>query len=424
MSNPLISQIDHLLSGRDLVQSNPLTTAHQGKGTRSLFSRCAAAALGLAAAALSMNAQTPASQVVPDLTTATQTRHTEPVANLAVQQFWTPQRILNAKAPPVTLRVAADGKPLVADTEAAFRGAAQKSAGGLPDPQAAQNLQKTLVSPADFATFAETDEADALSEVPEASSPFGARFTTSRVFPDAASAAFPYRTAGKLYFHDPRTSFNYVCSASVLRPRIIMTAGHCVTHPSTSPYYRYFYTNFMFVPAYNNGSAPFGVWTPSAEWIINTWYYSDGSVPNAQDIGMLVARDGRTKLGYTTGWLGYFTNQLGNNNVTMLGYPCNLDSCLKMEENFAQTYEYGGNNTYIYGSAMKGGSSGGPWIQDFGVNPSGAPSGLLANNYLVGVTSYGPTNTALMFSGASNLDNDFLSLLSSACGAASTGNCQ
>jgi hypothetical protein len=139
---------------------------------------------------------------------------------------------------------------------------------------------------------------------------------------------------------------------------------------------------------------------------------------------MLVANDQSSKIGYITGWLGYWTGQLGYNNATILGYPCNLDSCLKMEETNAQTFEYGGNNTYIYGSAMKGGASGGPWIQDFGVSPAGAPPGLLANNYLIGVTSYGPVNTSLMYLGASNLDGDFLNLLSAACGPATTGNCQ
>jgi V8-like Glu-specific endopeptidase len=226
-----------------------------------------------------------------------------------------------------------------------------------------------------------------------------------------------------LFFHDPRTGGNFYCSASVLRPRIIVTAGHCVTHPSTSPFFRYFYSNFLFVPAYNNGSAPYGTWTPSQEWITNTWYFSDGSVPNPQDVGILIARDQSTKLGYITGWLGYFTNQLGNNNITMLGYPCNLDSCLKMQETFAQTFEYGGNNTYIYGSAMKGGASGGPWIQDFGIAPAGAPAGLLGNNYLVAVTSYQPTNTSLMYLGASNLNGDFLNLLLNYACVAAPGNC-
>ncbi len=110
----------------------------------------------------------------------------------------------------------------------------------------------------------------------------------------------------------------------------------------------------------------------------------------------------------------------------MLGYPCNLDSCVRMEATNAQTYESGGNNTYIYGSAMKGGASGGPWIQDYGVTPVGtpAPSSALGLNRLVAVTSYQPlpTNSPLEYLGASNLDNSFLTLLTDACNAG-TGNC-
>jgi V8-like Glu-specific endopeptidase len=374
-------------------------------------------------AALSISAQTP-DLAVPDVSTAIHTVHTELAQTAAVQQFWTAERLRNAKPIEPTLRVAADGRPMVADTPAAFNAPAVKASGGLPRVEPGTSLHKTLISASELAEAPVNSEVtDALNVVPDATSAFGAHFTTSRVFPDSTTVYYPYRTAGKLFFHDPRTGGNFVCSASVLRPRIIVTAGHCVTHPSTSIFFRYFYTNFIFVPAYNNGSAPYGVWVPSQEWITNTWYFSDGSVPNQQDVGILIARDQGTKLGYITGWLGYYTNQLGNNNVTMLGYPCNLDSCGKMEETFAQTFEYGGNNTYIYGSAMKGGASGGPWIQDFGISPAGAPFGLLGNNYLVGVTSYQPNDTSLMYLGASNLDSRFLSLLSSACGAATSGNC-
>ena len=408
------------------IQSKTKAAVVTGRSSRRLFSRCGVAMLGMAATgALSLSAQTPSLQAVPDISTAVHTVHSEVTQGAAVEQFWTAARLLSAKPIEPALRVAADGRPLVSDTAAKFTGTAVKGTGGLPSVQPGASLRKTLVSASDLAgAQAEANVSEDVSAIPEASSSFGARFTTSRVFPDATTIAYPYRTAGKLFFHDPRTGGNFVCSASVLRPRIIVTAGHCVTHPSTNPFIRYFYSNFFFVPAYNNGSAPYGVWTPSQEWITNTWYFSDGSVPNQQDVGILIANDQRTKLGYVTGWLGYYTNQLGNNNVTILGYPCNLDSCAKMQETFAQTFEYGGNNTDIYGSAMKGGASGGPWVQDFGINPAGAPAGLLGNNYLVAVTSYGPINTALMYLGASNLDSRFLSLLSAACGSATTGNCQ
>ncbi len=386
------------------------------KRTRRLVSQCATMALGVAATAVLLSAQT--------ISSANHSVHIEGARGAAAQQFWTAERLLSAKTLQPALRVAADGLPLVSDTAESFNAPSVKSDGGLPRIEPGTSLQKTLISAADLADAQAAEQSESLGPVaPDASSAFGARFTTSRVFPDVSTVYYPYRTAGKLFFHDPRTGGNFVCSASVLRPRIIVTAGHCVTHASTSSDSRYFYSNFVFVPAYNNGSAPYGVWTPSEEWVTNTWYFSDGSVPNQQDVAMLIANDQRSKLGYITGWLGYYTNQLGNNNVTMLGYPCNLDSCAKMQETFAQTFEYGGNNTDIYGSAMKGGASGGPWIQDFGIPPVGAPAGLLGNNYLVAVTSYQPVNTSLMYLGASNLDSRFLSLLTDACGAATSGNC-
>ncbi|WP_157619773.1 trypsin-like serine peptidase [Skermanella stibiiresistens] len=261
----------------------------------------------------------------------------------------------------------------------------------------------------------------------EATSSFGAFFTTSRVFPDTATVVYPYVTAGKLFFRDPRTNQNFVCSASVLRPRIVVTAGHCVTHPSTDAAQRYFHTNFLFVPAFNNGTAPYGSWTSSQQWVLNAWHLSNGSVPNSGDVAFLIMNDqpvaGQTqRIGNVTGWLGWRTQALSRNHVTMLGYPCNLDSCTRMQETNAGTFADGGSNTFIYGSAMRGGASGGPWIQDFGVAAAGSPPGTLALNYLVAVTSYGPTATEPKYLGASILDSNFVNVLNSAC-SASPDNC-
>jgi V8-like Glu-specific endopeptidase len=262
---------------------------------------------------------------------------------------------------------------------------------------------------------------------PRATSSFGAFFSTTRVFPDGALMAYPYRTAGKLFFRDPRTNENMVCTASVLRPRIVVTAGHCVSHPSTDAAQRYFYTSFLYVPSYNDGVAPFGSWTSSQQWVLNAWHLSDGSVPNAGDVAFMAMNDQMVngqirRIGDVTGWLGWRTQMLSKNHVTMLGYPCNLDSCNRMEQTNAGSFADGGSNTIIYGSAMRGGASGGPWIQDFGVAPAGSEAGLLGNNYLIAVTSYGPTLEEPKYLGASNLDNNFTTVLNTAC-AAAVGNC-
>lgn len=343
----------------------------------------------------------------------------------AVEQYWTPERLLSAR--PMELHPAAgrNGLPIAPEVPEDHAPPAG-GRGGLPSVTLPASESKVLIPPQMLALAAAQNPE--LSITPEATSSFGAYFTTSRVFPDSTTRVYPSRTAGKLFFTEQGVG-NFVCSASVLRPRIVVTAGHCVAHPSTNPAQRHFYTNWLFIPAYDNGAAPYGTWTPKGEWVTNTWYFSDGSVPNAQDVGMLIMNDHvstagtATKIGNVTGWLGWEINVLSNDNVTMLGYPCNLDSCLKMEETGAQAFESGGNNTTIYGSAMRGGASGGPWIQDYGVQPAGAPPVAFGGNVLVGVTSYGPISTTPEYLGASNLDSRFQTLLNDACGPSTTGNC-
>jgi hypothetical protein len=129
-------------------------------------------------------------------------------------------------------------------------------------------------------------------------------------------------------------------------------------------------------------------------------------------------------IGNVTGWLGHWTNQLIRNHVTVLGYPGNLDNGERMQINHAQIFGSGGNNTYTYGSAMRGGSSGGPIIMDYGIRPASNPLvSELGRNYLVSVVSYGPISTTPKYQGASNLDSRFISLKNAACGAAGSGNC-
>ncbi len=341
-----------------------------------------------------------------------------------VEAYWTPAQLESARPLDLPPEVGTNGFPIV--TDAAPKPTPPVSSPGEPPSVNVGANQGRILIPQNYLLAPE------LSEIPEGTSSYGAYFTTGRVFPDAATTTYPYRAAGKLFFHDPRTGGNFICSASVLRVRVIVTAGHCVAHPSTSAASRYFYNNFLYVPSYNNGAAPYKSWTWTRALTTNTWYLSTGSVPNAQDVGMINPPDQffgtvKYKIGQVTGYLGYYTNQLAKNNVTMLGYPANLDNAGKMQITNAQTFSYGGNNTYIYGSAMRGGASGGPWIQDFGVRPVGTPPNtppvLLGNNYLVSVTSYGPTSTTPAYIGASNLNSDFVNLLNAACAPVGSGNC-
>ncbi len=187
--------------------------------------------------------------------------------------YWTAARIKGAQ--PLDPHPAVAPRNLSGLPHPTVRSGPSYSAEGAPPSVELDAPLNDQLAPPD-----ETPEAAPRADVkPLATSGFGAHFTTYRVFPDAATVAYPNRTAGKLFFEDPRTLKNYVCSASVLRPRIIVTAGHCVTNASTSASGRYFYSHFLFVPAYNNNSAPYGSWTPKQEWVTNAWYQSNGSVP-------------------------------------------------------------------------------------------------------------------------------------------------
>ena len=345
-----------------------------------------------------------------------------------VESYWTPERLQGARPPqlPAPDRTGPQGLPEGAELEAPQRERPPRQPESTkPAEQRARPPAVPRDSSLERQLMPEVQQSESVG--PEAVSSFGAFFTTSRVFPDAATTAYPYSTVGKLFFHDPRRNTDHVCSASVIRPRIVATAGHCVSNPSTNPTQRYFFTNFMFAPAFNNGAAPFGTWTSGQQWVLDAWHHSDGSVPNSGDVALLVINDrnvgGQTrKIGEITGMLGHVLNALSKNHLTLLGYPCNLDSCARMQITAAGSFASGGNNTFIYGSASRGGHSGGPWIQDFGVRPSSNPGLPLGLNLLVGITSYGPTATEPKYLGASNLNSSFTNMLNKAC-VATTGNC-
>src|SRR4029079_6443316 len=103
-------------------------------------------------------------------------------------------------------------------------------------------------------------------------------FTSTQLIPAAADLVYPYRTTGRLFFTIPGQG-NFVCSASAIQARIVLTAGHCVHSGANGN--SGFYTNFLFVPAFRNGNAPYQSWTFSFVTATSSWINSGGVLPNA-----------------------------------------------------------------------------------------------------------------------------------------------
>ena len=243
----------------------------------------------------------------------------------------------------------------------------------------------------------------------------------------ATNTQYPYRASGKLYFQDANNN-TFVCSASMVKRGLVVTAAHCVANYG----HMQFYHNWHFYPGYRNGSIPFGNQTVFQAWIKTSYFNgTDGCAvagivcPNDVAILILNTVNGGY-VGTQTGWYGYgwngfgFTN--GTTHVTQIGYPVCLNNGLYMERNDSQGFVSAANsNNTVIGSLMCGGSSGGPWLNNFGIRPTltGTGNGTAFNpNIVVGVTSWGYINNAVKQQGASPFtSNNIVSLVNSACGS-------
>ncbi len=239
---------------------------------------------------------------------------------------------------------------------------------------------------------------------------------------------YPYRASGKLFFNIGTST--YVCSASMIKRGVIVTAAHCVANYGASQ----FYSGWVFVPGYRNGVAPYATWTGAGATIMTSYYngtdgcYVYGVVcPNDVALITLVAQTSPVYPGTSTGWYGYgwdgwgFTSSLLT-QITQTGYPVALNGGLFMMRNdsYGYTSSTFSNNTVI-GSLMTGGSSGGPWLNNFGPKPtiSGTTFGSFSNpNIVVGVTSWGYTSSLPKEQGASPFTSgNIVPLVNAVCGS-------
>lgn len=205
---------------------------------------------------------------------------------------------------------------------------------------------------------------------------------------------FPYSTAGVLFFS--MYGGDYRCSASSIGNYAVWTAGHCV-HAGDGQFAGWAY-DVVFIPGYNNGNAPFGIWTAANLWTNTNWYNSSdlrydlgGAVLNTNGAGQ--------KISFVVGNLGFMYGASVQQHWIDFGWPAEPPFGGKYLNICAASYAYSDGNFASpqpvgIGCDMTGGSSGGPWIVGFsyGAGPT---------NYLNGHNSYryiNPNHPLEMFS--------------------------
>lgn len=166
-------------------------------------------------------------------------------------------------------------------------------------------------------------------------------------------------TAGRVFFtyqgRQASCSGNAVTSGN---KSTVITAGHCVKLDGA------FHTNWAFVPAYNNGNAPYGTWTARSLRATPQWVASEDI---NYDVGAAVVNQlNGQSLTDVVGGQGVAFNQARGQNMYAFGWPA------------AAPYD-GTRMIYCSGRVfnalisdglgmtcdMTGGSSGGPWFLQF-----------------------------------------------------------
>jgi V8-like Glu-specific endopeptidase len=247
----------------------------------------------------------------------------------------------------------------------------------------------------------------------------------------------PWRATGKIFMTFADGS--YVCSGSVIGHGLVVTAAHCVHNFGKQA--AGFANSISFEPARYADKRPFGAWR-AKEWWISKAYY-DGTdkctvagIVCENDVAVIVLEKLNDKFvaevvgkySFKSDSWGYF-DLFGKKatQITQLGYPQKNYDGTKMLRTDSLGYQDDPSNVII-GSAQTGGSSGCPWILNFGT-PSSSYVGPAPNagepNQVVATTSWGYNTGKVMVQGASRFARNSIyttksniqSLVDSACGA-------
>jgi V8-like Glu-specific endopeptidase len=182
-----------------------------------------------------------------------------------------------------------------------------------------------------------------------------------------ATSEAPVSNIGKVFFS--LGGRNYVCSAnsvSATNGSVVATAGHCV-HSGKGKYA----SRWIFVPAYQNGAAPYGQWAATS-FSAPTQWTKGGDITYDTAFAKVGLLNGRT-LSAAVGGTAIAFNQARGLSYEAFGYPAaapfngqTLQSCAGT----ASPDPYGQTQSQGIPCDMTGGSSGGPWFLGSGAQNS------------------------------------------------------
>ncbi len=267
------------------------------------------------------------------------TSHTPQASPEEVKAFWTKERLFQALQNPMTKEILTEDLKLTIQADEPV-GELQASPGYCPDcPENQSNFDNMDMQPA----------GPGVSDAPCPASGYQWGY-----FHD--NGAYPERVIGRLFFSD-QTGATFVCSASLVERRTLLTAGHCVCDGAGS-----WYTNFYFIPGYKDGAEPYGRGLV-ANLFAFTNYFNTGIW--SHDIAMAILD---SDMGNTLGWLGYSANRdPATQDWLQVGYPAAdpFDGKWLVAVLSRMGYRISGIGTPMpiaVGSILTQGASGGPWM--------------------------------------------------------------